>query len=74
MPIHAAHVHVHVASYRVCIYLLQGEIEFYHSDWCRISSLAQDLVEALMEKDPKKRPTAQEVRGSDTYLPHMCVH
>eukprot|EP00953_Heterococcus_sp_UTEX-ZZ885_P036183 18655-Heterococcus_DN1.PRE.1 len=35
-----------------------GTFDFHIADWCNISLAAQELVGALMDPDPAKRPTA----------------
>ena len=38
-----------------------GVFDFHIADWCNISLAAQELVGALMDPDPAKRPTALQV-------------
>uniref|UniRef100_A0A0D9VXM0 non-specific serine/threonine protein kinase n=1 Tax=Leersia perrieri TaxID=77586 RepID=A0A0D9VXM0_9ORYZ len=48
--------------------ILRGAVDFDREPWPRISRSAKSLVRAMLEMDPRKRPTAQQV------LDHPWLH
>lgn len=40
---------------------MQGNFSFYDKTWSKISSSAKDLISSLLDVDPDKRPTADQV-------------
>jgi serine/threonine protein kinase len=49
--------------------ILRGNLDLQREPWPRISEGAKSLVRQMLQMDPKKRPTAQQVLG--TYV--TCV-
>ncbi|XP_044484484.1 calcium-dependent protein kinase 10-like [Mangifera indica] len=45
----------------VALAILRGVIDFKREPWPQISESAKSLVRMMLEQDPKKRPTAQQV-------------
>ncbi|XP_031276242.1 calcium-dependent protein kinase 10-like [Pistacia vera] len=45
----------------VALAILRGVIDFKREPWPQISENAKSLVRMMLEQDPKKRPTAQQV-------------
>ena len=41
--------------------IINKELEFPEKEWAKVSEEAKDLVKKLLDKDPNKRPMAQEV-------------
>ena len=54
-----------IAETELCLmmYILRGEINFNREPWPQISDSAKSLVRQMLEPDPKKRLTAQQVLG-----------
>jgi calcium-dependent protein kinase len=44
--------------------ILRGSLDLEREPWPRISDGAKDLVRQMLQMDPKKRPTAQQVLGT----------
>uniref|UniRef100_A0A803PFT7 Protein kinase domain-containing protein n=1 Tax=Cannabis sativa TaxID=3483 RepID=A0A803PFT7_CANSA len=44
--------------------ILKGDIDFQTQPWPRISESAKSLIRQMLERDPKKRLTAQQVLGN----------
>lgn len=47
----------------VALAILRGLIDFKREPWPQISESAKSLVRQMLESDPKKRLTAQQVLG-----------
>lgn len=47
----------------VALAILRGVIDFKREPWSQISENAKSLVRQMLEPDPKKRLTAQQVLG-----------
>lgn len=47
----------------VALAILRGVIDFKREPWPQISESAKSLVRQMLEQDPKKRLTAQQVLG-----------
>ena len=47
----------------VALAILRGNIDFRREPWPQISESAKSLVRQMLEQDPKKRLTAQQVLG-----------
>ena len=43
--------------------ILRGVIDFSRDPWPRVSEKAKSLVQQMLEPDPKRRFTAQQVLG-----------
>jgi calcium-dependent protein kinase len=43
--------------------ILRGVIDFSRDPWPRVSDKAKSLVQKMLEPDPKRRFTAQQVLG-----------
>lgn len=43
--------------------ILQGVVDFSRDPWPRVSDRAKSLVRQMLEPDPRRRMTAQEVLG-----------
>lgn len=52
----------------VALAILRGVIDFKREPWPQISESAKSLVRMMLEQDPKKRPTAQQVLGKPIWL------
>jgi calcium-dependent protein kinase len=44
--------------------ILRGNLDLQREPWPRISEGAKSLVRQMLQMDPKKRPTAQQVLGT----------
>lgn len=49
--------------------ILRGAIDFKRDPWPRISDGAKSLVRQMLEPDPRRRLTAQQVLGELIFLP-----
>lgn len=49
----------------VALAILRGVIDFKREPWPQVSESARSLVRQMLEPDPKKRLTAQQVLGKD---------
>ena len=47
----------------VLMYIIRGGIDFDREPWPQISDSAKSLVRQMLEPDPTKRLTAQQVLG-----------
>lgn len=47
----------------VALAILRGVIDFKREPWPQVSESAKGLVRQMLEQDPKKRLTAQQVLG-----------
>ena len=47
----------------VALAILRGVIDFKREPWPQISDNAKSLVRQMLEQDPRKRLTAQQVLG-----------
>ena len=52
----------------VALAILRGVIDFKREPWPQISDSAKSLVRQMLEPDPKKRLTAEQVLGKTTPL------
>lgn len=43
--------------------MLKGGIDFKSEPWPKVSDAAKDCVRKLLEMDPAKRATSEQVRG-----------
>ncbi|MCI73103.1 calcium-dependent protein kinase 32-like, partial [Trifolium medium] len=48
---------------RVAQAIIQSNLVFQPKPWPKVSDNAKDLVKKMLDLDPKRRPTAQEVLG-----------
>lgn len=51
----------------VALAILRGVIDFKREPWPQISESAKSLVRQMLEQDPRKRLTAQQVLGKSSY-------
>lgn len=49
--------------------IIRSVIDFRRDPWPRVSENAKDLVRKMLNPDPKRRLTAQEVLGIIVYCP-----
>lgn len=52
----------------VALAILRGLIDFKREPWPQISESAKSLVRQMLESDPKKRLTAQQVLGKSSSM------
>lgn len=52
----------------VALAILRGVIDFKREPWPQISDSAKSLVRQMLEPDPKKRLTAEQVLGKTCLL------
>ena len=52
--------------------ILQGKLDFQSEPWPGISESAKDLIRKMLDRNPKKRPTAHEVLCKPLSL-YSCV-
>ena len=57
----------------VALAILRGTIDFKREPWPQISESAKSLVKQMLDSDPKKRLTAQQVLGESFFL-LLLVH
>ena len=50
----------------VALAILRGVIDFKREPWPQVSESAKSLVRQMLEPDPKKRLTAQQVLGKSS--------
>ncbi|KAG2435560.1 hypothetical protein HYH02_011854 [Chlamydomonas schloesseri] len=50
----------HFTNKEIFFAILYGELDFHRPPWDEISDLARDFVAHLLERDPAKRPTAEQ--------------
>jgi calcium-dependent protein kinase len=43
-------------------FAVQGDFSFYEKTWKNITSSAKQLITDLLQVDPERRPSAQDVR------------
>lgn len=55
----------------VALAILRGVIDFKREPWPQISESAKSLVRQMLDPDPKKRLTAQQVLGKSLLLPSL---
>jgi len=53
--------------------ILRGNLDLQREPWPRISDGAKSLVRQMLQMDPKKRPTAQQVLGTSLLLLSCCL-
>lgn len=53
----------------VALAILRGVLDFKREPWPQVSESAKNLVRQMLEPDPKKRLTAQQVLGK--FIPHF---
>lgn len=74
-----------IYSVILCLYYLHAEteqgvaqaiirsvIDFRRDPWPKVSDNAKDLVKRMLDPDPKRRLTAQEVLGNYHFLINCC--
>ncbi|KAK8963606.1 Calcium-dependent protein kinase 30 [Platanthera guangdongensis] len=54
--------------------ILKGEIDFQRDPWPRVSDSAKSLVTRMLEPDPKRRLTAQELLGAPQESLRLQAH
>ena len=54
----------------VALSILRGVLDFKREPWPQISESAKGLVRQMLEPDPSKRLTAQQVLGT---VPSLCA-
>lgn len=55
--------HIIETEQGVALAILRGSLDFKREPWPQISESAKSLVRQMLEPDPKKRLTAQQVLG-----------
>ena len=48
--------------------VVHDALEFPGSSWARVSSLAKDMIRQMLRKDPKQRPSAQQLLQHPWFL------
>ena len=56
----------------VALAILRGLLDFKREPWPQVSESAKSLVRQMLEPDPKRRLTAQQVLGK--YLGYFYPH
>lgn len=44
--------------------IIRSVVDFRRDPWPKVSENAKDLVKKMLDPDPKRRPTAQQVLGN----------
>lgn len=64
LPSHTLHSNCRVETEQgVAQAIIRSVIDFRRDPWPRVSENAKDLVRKMLDPDPKRRLTAQEVLG-----------
>lgn len=58
----------------VALAILRGVLDFKRDPWSQISESAKSLVKQMLEPDPTKRLTAQQVLGKDDLVSLVTFH
>lgn len=52
--------------------IIRSVVDFRREPWPKVSDNAKDLVKKMLDPDPKRRLTAQEVLGIYIYI-YICI-
>lgn len=54
--------------------IIRSVIDFKRDPWPKVSESAKDLVKKMLDPDPRRRLTAQQVLGNGCLLNYNALH